>query len=531
MGTGSNALQTAVDNCSPGDILELNDGFDYGAQLTAGKLVLPYKSGASSYVTFRPASYASLPSSTTRINPTGGATADPDGPSPNLSFTLPILGFVETANRTAASNTPVSTNQPCYYQFIGISFKWSSGMSLGTPLIWLGSDGSSSEGTCTSTAQQPDNFIFDRCWVYAPDTAGVKRGMFINTRNITIKNSHIASFWFDGSEAQAVQTANGTGPFTITNNYLESSTQNFMLGGGGCASTLPGPGNLTFTNNYCHKPDRWLTEKLTTYSGIVVKNLFELKNCRTAVIEDNTFDGIWYPSGQNGSPILFTPRNQSNGAPNAAVKDITFRNNLIKRVDSGGGDGGYCLTIQGWDDEFTNSEKTSNILIENNLFDCDAIRGVLLVSRGCAGLVIKHTTFLGVQARVMIFTSPSSGGVVSSTNQLSGFVFKDNVINTEGDYGIADDGGIGLLGANALTTYATGYSVTNNVMARNTNYEGGWPSGNTRLVGTTIASCLDADRQVVDESAADIPTTDGVLVGYLLETPVTSNTKVGWLKF
>ena len=60
-----------------------------------------------------------------------------------------------------------------------------------------------------------------------------------------------------GFDAQAIAGWNGPGPFTITNNYLEASTENVLFGGAdpGIANLVPS--YITFKGNHVAKPEAW----------------------------------------------------------------------------------------------------------------------------------------------------------------------------------------------------------------------------------------------------------------------------------
>ena len=78
-----------------------------------------------------------------------------------------------------------------------------------------------------------------------------------------------------GQDSQAIAGWNGPGPYTITNNYLEAASENFLLGGADPAIPDLIPSDITFTKNYVTKPLSWRSR-----TDINVKNLFELKNAQ-----------------------------------------------------------------------------------------------------------------------------------------------------------------------------------------------------------------------------------------------------------
>src|SRR5690606_23967334 len=91
-----------------------------------------------------------------------------------------------------------------------------------------------------------------------------------------------------------------------------------------------------------------------------VKNIFELKNARRVLVEGNLMEQNW-PHSQNGFAILFTVRNEGGSMPWAVVEDVTFSNNVVRRVANG-------INVLGRDDNSQPSQPTSRIDIRNNLF-------------------------------------------------------------------------------------------------------------------------------------------------------------------
>ena len=65
-----------------------------------------------------------------------------------------------------------------------------------------------------------------------------------------------------------------------------------------------------------------------------VKNLFELKNARNVVIEDNIFENHW-KEAQPGYAIVFTPRNSNGGCAWCVVEHVRFEHNLVRNVAAG----------------------------------------------------------------------------------------------------------------------------------------------------------------------------------------------------
>ena len=91
----------------------------------------------------------------------------------------------------------------------------------------------------------------------------------------------------------------GAGPMVIENSFLEASGENVLFGGGG-----PGIPNLSATDitiRHCHfnKNPVWRSHPVQP----AVKNLFEIKNAITVLVEGNLFENCWR-YGQEGHALL-----------------------------------------------------------------------------------------------------------------------------------------------------------------------------------------------------------------------------------
>jgi hypothetical protein len=164
----------------------------------------------------------------------------------------------------------------------------------------------------------------------------------------------VSNIWSSGQDSQAIAGWNGPGPFTITNNYLEAASENFLLGGSDPAIQNLIPSDIVFTKNYVTKPLAWMSR-----SDINVKNLFELKNAQRVTVDGNIFENNWL-AAQSGYSILLTGRSQDGLAPWSVVQDFSFTNNIVRHVASG-------INILGHDYRFP-SGTSHHLVFRNNLF-------------------------------------------------------------------------------------------------------------------------------------------------------------------
>ncbi len=181
----------------------------------------------------------------------------------------------------------------------------------------------------------PHHFIVDRSYIHGTSTQEIQRGVTLNGSEITISNSYISNIHGRGYDTQALCGWNGPGPFHIINNYLEAAGENVMFGGGVPSITNLVPANIEIRRNTFFKPLSWKVGH-PTYAAIQwsIKNLLELKNARSVIIDGNVFENCW-TADQIGYAVLFTVRSEGGRAPWATVENISFTNNTVKNTDQG----------------------------------------------------------------------------------------------------------------------------------------------------------------------------------------------------
>ncbi len=82
---------------------------------------------------------------------------------------------------------------------------------------------------------------------------GQKRGIALNSGSTTIRNSYISDIKAFGQESQAIAGWNGTGPYTIENNYLEAAGVNILFGGADPAIQELVPSDIIIRRNHITK--------------------------------------------------------------------------------------------------------------------------------------------------------------------------------------------------------------------------------------------------------------------------------------
>jgi hypothetical protein len=411
IGAGAD-LQAFINNAQPGDTLLLQAGVTF-----SGNYVLPAK-GGSTYITIRSAAADSaLPGTTTRIDP---------------SFAN-MLPKIHSPNSAAAMRTAPGAH---HYRLQCLEFL-ANAQGAGD-VVQLG-DGSSAQNTLASV---PHDLVVDRVYIHGDPTYGQKRGIALNSASSTIVNSYIANIHAVGQDSQAIAGWNGPGPFTITNNYLEAASENFLLGGSDPSIPNLVPSDITFTQNYLSKPLAWRSQ--TTWN---VKNLFELKNAQRVTVNGNIIEYNW-AAAQSGYAVVFTPRNQGGTAPWTVVQQVQFTNNIVRHVASG-------VNILG-NDDINTSKMTNNIVIRNNLFDDVSTSysgdGRFVLMTGGANLTIDHNTDIqNGKTAVYAYGAPTTA-----------FTLTNNIIP---DYSWAIMGGNTSPGNNTIQTYFPGGTIRGNIIA------------------------------------------------------------------
>ena len=474
-------LQAAIRAAVPGDTIVLQAGATF-----TGNYELPAK-GGTSYITIRSSTPdASLPPAGTRM-------------TPNYA---PLLARIRSDANGPAMRTTAGAS---YWRLLFLEFAPSVSNGAAN-LVELGAAGTSQN----TMAAVPHHLVMDRCYLHGDPTYGQRRGVALNSGDTDLINSYFADFK-SANEAQAIGSWNGPGPFLIENNYLEGAGENIMFGGADPSIPNLVATGITIRRNYITKPTSWIMQSWT------VKNLVEFKNAQNVVVEGNVIENSWV-AAQQGYAVLFTPRNQEGTAPWTIVRNVVFRNNIMRHVAGG-------FSISGYDDGRP-SQQTSDITISNNLFydvstawsipNGAAAARFAIIGGGPRNVTIDHNTIdNNGSATILIY----GGYTPTSTVQIYGFQLTNNLLrdNAYGVFGDAvGEGSAGLrfytpnaivarnaFGGAAATQYPTGNDFP--TMAQ-------WQAdfvnigaANYRLVATSLSknASTDAKDIGVDFTALD----------------------------
>lgn len=427
------SFQAALNQIQPGGTIRLAAGATY-----VGNFTLPAKTGTG-YI----------------VITTEGATLPPPGTRIDPSY-KPELATIRSSNTAPAVATAAGAS---YYRFVGVAFE--ANQNGAGDVIALGRDAQ------TTLAEVPHHLEFDRVLIAGHPTTGQKRGISVNAMHVIVANSDIREIKAAGQDSQAIAGWNTPGPVMILNNYLEAAGENIMFGGSHI--NLPGivPSDILIENNLLTKNVSWRGTSWT------VKNLFELKNARRVVVRRNIMQYNW-GGGQSGFAVVFTPRNSSGRTPWVVVEDVEFSGNIVSNT-------GSAFNILGHDDTDP-SGQTARIMIRNNLvFDVSSSwegNGIFAQIGGePRDITIDHNTVMHNGNAVSFYSGayPNASGVGVSGGPVYGFVFTNNLLK-HNDYGIFGSGQ--AYGNAALTYYAPGAIVQQNVFATDKSVSSRYPAGN-----------------------------------------------------
>ena len=175
-------LQAALNAAQPGDVLMLAAGATF-----TGNFTLPVKSGAGVITVRSAAADSQLPGAGVRMTPAYAA----------------LLPKIRSTNSAAALRTTAGAH---HWRLQFLEFPWTL---LGYGEILRIGEGSTPQ---TALSQVPYEIEVDRVYVHGSPLYGQKRGIALNGRNVTIRNSYVSEIKAVGFDAQAIAGWNGPGP-------------------------------------------------------------------------------------------------------------------------------------------------------------------------------------------------------------------------------------------------------------------------------------------------------------------------------
>lgn len=318
--TTSAALNTAIQNSQPGDVITLQAGVTYQAGVAGSgfaSFVLPARPNPNhlwTYIVSR--DIASLPPQGSRVVPVR-----------DRAYMPVITGVIESvpievgagADHWWIAGIEITDQQPCP-------------APCPTPIT---------SSTLLTTAagdlptSMPDSITVDRCYIHGDSNHNVAHAIVPNASHFAIMDSYIADIETINQESQAISPYQTPGPLKITNNFLSAFGENFLTGGSGGFSNW-----WVISDVYIHGNNFWI-DPAGRVIGVAVpprslfdtKNNLELKNCQRCLIDGNVMENGWV-SGQLGGAVLWNAGTGVNG-PDNVISDITFSNNIMVGTISG----------------------------------------------------------------------------------------------------------------------------------------------------------------------------------------------------
>lgn len=472
-------LQGAIDAARPGDTILIAAGAVF-----TGNYTLPDK-GGSTYITIRSAaSDASLPAAGVRIDP---------------SYAAALPKIRSTQNGPAFRTIGAASYWRLQFLEIlpSVSTSAVNLLELGTTGPWQ-----------TALSQVPHHLVVDRCYVHGVAAYAQRRAIALNSGDTQILNSYISEIKGQEMDTQAIAGWNGPGPYVIENNHIEAAGENIMFGGSDPAIPNMVPSNMTIRRNLITKPISWMSAPWT------VKNLIELKNADTVLIEGNIIENNW-AAGQQGYAFMLTPRNQENTAPWSVVQNVIVQNNVIRHVAA-------VFNILGYDDIY-GSRQAANIYIRNNLiYDVSTAYSTpanpangwfAVIGNGPRDIVIDHNTIDNDGNDTIALYEAISW---QATTAIYGLVITNNLMR-DNAYGIF--GSNSQEGSVSLNAYAPGAVVLRNAIA---GADSRYPAGNDLpTLAQWMADFVNrsaADYRLVSTSPSKSSGTDGKDLGVDLNT-------------
>jgi len=491
------SLEQVLAKASCGDIVQLQAGATF-----TGNVVVPVKNCDNSHwiIIRSSAPDSSLPAEGTRLTPCfAGVSSLPGRPRWNCASTANVLAKIEV-NGSGGSGPVIFSAGANHYRLIGLEVtRTVFPKAVNTLIQFLG---------------PADHLVFDRLWIHGSAQDDTVRGITLGpTRNVAVVDSFFTDFHCVAAtgactDAQAIAGGLGdgpTGPYKIVNNFLESSGENVMFGGGSATGT---PADIQVSHNHMFKPLIWMKGQPGYVGGtngnpFVVKNLFELKNAQRVLLEGNIMEGSWGGFSQVGFGIVITPKNQagrngSNLCPICQVTDVTIRYNAISHVG-----GGLAIANALSDNHGAPLDGQRYSIHDIIVDDMDGAKyrgpsefAEILVSPGAPVLqnvMINHVTAFPSSHLFII------GDMVAISTPMKNFVFTNSIVNA-GKYPVWSAGGgpanCAFLGI-PLTTFNTCFTsssfVSNAIIAVPYDALARWPSGNFLPASTETVQFVNYD--------------------------------------
>jgi hypothetical protein len=359
----------------------------------------------------------------------------------------------------------------------------------------------STHPTPHNLADDPHHIIVEHMVMDVPHaTIEVRRGIGLEGRLVSVMSSYLRGFR-STQDTQAIGGINGTGQHYIYNNYLESTGECMMYGGG--AGLTDGHTPFAVEIRWSHFERRLEWRALYGFT----KNLFETKGLQDLFMEGCILNNEW-SAAQNIAIVLKTA-SQDDTFPWAETARLHLENIKLLHVS------GAINTI--WDFPIPGPcIKPSDITFTNILMD-----DISAANWGASGdwAFFVRTNYVTVN-HVTATTSDGRGILLNGEQtNLYDITVQNSVLVWE-NFGILRSGG--LQGTNALNAESGGrWTFNKNLVGLLTESAANYPNsgGNINSYQTSVANMKFTNYAGGDFSlAADSPgknaATDGTDMGY-----------------
>jgi len=468
-------LQSALDSANCGDTIELQAG----ATFDGGHVTFPAKSCDDGHwiIVRTSAPDASLPPEGTRMTPCFAGIASLPG-RPKFSCTS-MMKLLATISYTGTGDGPiVFADGANHYRLLGLEITrdTANGKSV-TALV------------APDVGSAMSKIVLDRLYIHGTAKDETRRGVALSgATSISVQDSYLSDLHCNSPgtcvDSQAVSGGIGdlaSGPYKITNNFLEAAGENILFGGGKATQT---PTDIEVTRNHLFKPLIWMAGHSGFLVNAIVKNHFELKNAQRVLFDSNILENDWGGFSQYGASILITPKNQDiadNSVCSACqVTDVTIRNVTISHV-AGAFVIGNVMTPAGGVPQAGKRYSIHDVIVDD--LDGDTYGGhgtfaeVTTVAEPLlSSLQINHVTAFPNHTMFNI------GG--PNTVQMPGFVFQNSIVGA-GEAPVWSTGNGGSsncayydVPVKTINLCFSGYVFFHNAILGSPYPASSWPSGN-----------------------------------------------------
>jgi len=439
-------------------------------------LTIPARPSTSPLITF---------TSDSQGIPTPGQRIDPSA--------KPALSILEGIS---ASRSPVvGLNESRNIAFVGLGF--APPVTKSYTHIDLGGD----KNQMKSPAERPENYLFDRCYIFGDPILGAHRGIAGNCNGMKVVGSYFENIFEAGRDSQATGGWNGCANHLLENCFFEAAAENVMYGGSDSTSPEMIPQDIVIRGCHFAKNQAWM--QLAAKPSI--KALFEIKNVKRLTVDACLFEQNWARDWPSGVAITLKSCNGENIETWATCEDVAITNILIRNV-------GQIFAMVGRNDSGRVSQWMKNVVIRNVLahdIDADVWKGE---GKGCAfanpcdGVTLDHVTCRDNRHSWM------NTWFDSGFTQAPGKLTVTNSVMVEGSYGyFGSSSGVGF---GAMAKDWNGARFEGNVLKIGGRGQGTLPPNNLRLDESAFDSSFGSNHEILPASeAAKVQTTDGKLPG------------------